>query len=48
MCIIISLMKSKFIYLDKDEEEAEWLQDFLNYISCKPKLVLAIFVYCGS
>jgi hypothetical protein len=48
MCITISLMKSKFIYLDKDEEEAEWLQDFLEDISCWPKLVLAIYVHCDN
>ena len=42
------MIKSEFIAFDKVKEEVEWIWNFLNDISCWPKLVLAIFVYCNS
>jgi hypothetical protein len=41
-------MESEFIAFDKIGEEAEWIQNFLENISCWPKLVPTIFVHCDS
>ncbi|KAL0383150.1 UNVERIFIED_CONTAM: Retrovirus-related Pol polyprotein from transposon TNT 1-94 [Sesamum calycinum] len=41
-CIAHSTMESEFIALDKAGEEAEWLRNFLEDISCLTKQVLVI------
>ncbi|GJX00281.1 hypothetical protein Tco_0184194 [Tanacetum coccineum] len=41
-------MESKFIALDKCEEEAEWLRQFVEDIPRWPKPVMAISIYCDS
>ena len=41
-------MESEFIALDKAEEEAEWLRNFLEDILMWPKLVMAICIHCDS
>jgi len=47
-CITRSMMKSKFIPFHKVEEEAKWIQNFLENISCEPKPVLTICVHCND
>ncbi|PHT32348.1 hypothetical protein CQW23_28685 [Capsicum baccatum] len=41
-------MESEFIALDKVDEEAEWLQNFLEDISCWPKPVAPVCIHCDS
>ncbi|PHT59777.1 hypothetical protein CQW23_02140 [Capsicum baccatum] len=41
-------MESEFIALDKDGEEAEWLQNFLEDITYWPKPVAPICIHCDS
>ena len=43
-----SIMKCKFIALDKCGEEAEWLRYFLKDIPRWPKLVPPICIHCDS
>ncbi|GJT04731.1 hypothetical protein Tco_0839193 [Tanacetum coccineum] len=43
-----STMESEFIALDKCEEEAEWLCQFVEDISRWPKPVTAISIHCDS
>ena len=48
MIIVNSIMKSKFITLDKYGEEAEWLRYFLEDIPRWPKLMPQICIHCDS
>ncbi|GKC13136.1 hypothetical protein Tco_1009918 [Tanacetum coccineum] len=43
-----SMMESEFITLDKCEEEAEWLRQFIEDIPRWPKPVTAISIHCDS
>nr|GEZ14757.1 cytochrome 89A2 [Tanacetum cinerariifolium] len=43
-----SMMESEFIALDKCEEEAKWLRQFVEDIPRWPKLVTAISIHCDS
>ena len=47
-CIARSTMEFEFIALDKVEEEAEWLCQFLEDIRIWPKPVPAIYIHCDS
>ena len=47
-CIVRSTMESEFIALDKAEEEAEWIRQFLEDIPIWPKPVPAICIHCDS
>ncbi|PHT32230.1 hypothetical protein CQW23_28567 [Capsicum baccatum] len=47
-CIARSTMKSEFIALDKTDEEAEWLQNFLKDIPYWPKPVAPVCIHCDS
>ncbi|KAL6335067.1 hypothetical protein AAG906_026447 [Vitis piasezkii] len=47
-CIARSMMESEFFALDKAEEKAKWLHNFLEDIPCWPKLVPAICIHCDS
>ncbi|KAF3649429.1 hypothetical protein FXO37_18969 [Capsicum annuum] len=47
-CIARSTMESKFIALDKDSKEAEWLQNFLEDILYWPKTVAPICIHFDS
>jgi hypothetical protein len=39
-------MESKFIALNKDGEETEWLRNFLEDFPCWAKPVSTIHIYC--
>ena len=41
-------MESEFIALDKAGEEAEWLQNLMEYIPMWPKPIMAICIHCDS
>ena len=41
-------MESEFIALDKVDEEAEWLRNFLEDIPNWPKLVPSVCIHCDS
>ena len=41
-------MKMKFIVLDKAEEEAKWLQQFLEDIPLWSKPISAICIHCNN
>ncbi|KAF3678431.1 hypothetical protein T459_18988 [Capsicum annuum] len=41
-------MKSEFIALGKDSEEAEWLQNLLEDIPYWPKLLAPVCIHCDS
>nr|GEV32876.1 retrovirus-related Pol polyprotein from transposon TNT 1-94 [Tanacetum cinerariifolium] len=43
-----STMESEFIALDKCEEEAEWLRQFVEDIPSWPKPITAISIHCDS
>ena len=43
-----STMNSEFIALDKADEEAEWLRNFLEDIPVWPKPITAICIHCDS
>nr|GEV31143.1 peroxidase 72 [Tanacetum cinerariifolium] len=43
-----SPMKSEFIALDKCEEKAEWLRQFIEDIPRWPKLVTVVSIHCDS
>ncbi|XP_073305794.1 uncharacterized protein [Primulina huaijiensis] len=47
-CIARSTMESEFIALDKAAEEAEWLRNFLEDITCWTSPVPAIMIHCDS
>jgi uncharacterized membrane protein len=48
MCITRSIIKLEFITLDKPIKEAKWIWNFFEDISCWPKLVSTICIYCDS
>ena len=43
-----SIMESEFIALDKADEEAEWLRNFLEDIPFWPKPMTPICIHCDS
>ncbi|PHT58631.1 putative disease resistance protein RGA4 [Capsicum baccatum] len=47
-CIAHSIIESKFIALDKDGEESEWLRNFLKDISYCPKPLAPVYIHCDS
>ncbi|KAF3660091.1 hypothetical protein FXO37_13667 [Capsicum annuum] len=47
-CIARSTIESEFIALDKADEEAEWLQNFLEDIPYWPKPVAPVCLHCDS
>lgn len=47
-CVVRSTMKFELIILDKTDEVAKWLQNFLEDISCWAKPVFAISIHCDS
>ena len=48
MCITRSIIELEFITLDKLVEEAKWIWNFFEDISCWLKLVSTIYIYCDS
>ncbi|PHU26485.1 hypothetical protein BC332_04817 [Capsicum chinense] len=47
-CIAYSTMESEFTALDKANEEAEWLRNFLEDISYWPNPVAPVCIHCDS
>ena len=47
-CIARSTMEAEFIALDKADEEAEWLRNFLEDIPFWPKPLTLISIHCDS